>query len=86
VDRDREKQPPRGSDDRKQVEDSHSSGKNRPYENLRQRLLAEFYEINEEAQHSEKAKDSDQQEGQASKRNIPEVFVRSSMCGGTPCH
>jgi len=84
--REREEQPPRSSDYRKQVEDGHSSGENRPYENLRQSLSAEFNQINEEAQHSEEAKDSEQQESQASKRNIAEVFIRSSMCGGTPCH
>src|SRR4029077_16188688 len=84
--RQREEQPPRSSDDREQVEDRHSSGENRPYENLRQRLSPEFYQIDEEPQHSEEAKNSEQQKSQASKRNIAEVFVRSSMRGGTPCH
>lgn len=60
--RERKGQLPRSSDCRKQVEDGHCSGENRPYENLRQRLSAEFYQINEEAQHSEEAKESEQQE------------------------
>jgi len=56
----REEQPPRSSDYRKQVEDCHPSGENRPNENLRQRFSTEFDQINEEAQHPKEAKDGEQ--------------------------